>query len=156
MYTIHSRAVPLYSPCLLKLLFSAIDPLHDDVSHQNNPRRALHCRSFQGSLIVCWRANRGEGGSFVSWSWYKRVCLPEKVVDKNTRKALRRWISCRGLTISGDSFDICTKVTLSCLGDYVSVTVWYDETVTITNYITGRTFARFLQNKIFKVSTKSD
>ena len=28
----------------------------------------------------------------------KGVVLPEKVVDKNTRKALRRWISCRGLT----------------------------------------------------------
>ena len=36
------------------------------------------------------------------------------MVDKNTRKALRRWISSQGLTThysSGESFDICTKVT---------------------------------------------
>ena len=28
----------------------------------------------------------------------KGAVLPEKAVDKNTRKALRRWISCQGLT----------------------------------------------------------
>ena len=28
----------------------------------------------------------------------KGAALPEKVVDKNTREELRRWISCRGLT----------------------------------------------------------
>ena len=28
----------------------------------------------------------------------KGAVLPEKVVDKNTKEALRRWISCRGLT----------------------------------------------------------
>ena len=28
----------------------------------------------------------------------KGAVLPEKVVDKNTKEALRRWISCRGIT----------------------------------------------------------
>ena len=28
----------------------------------------------------------------------KWAALPEKMVDKNTREELRRWISCRGLT----------------------------------------------------------
>ena len=30
-----------------------IDPLHDDVSHHNNPRRALHCGSTAGFSIAC-------------------------------------------------------------------------------------------------------
>ena len=30
-----------------------IDPLHDDVSHQNNPRRTLHCGSIAGCSIAC-------------------------------------------------------------------------------------------------------
>ena len=34
-----------------------------------------------------------------------------KVVDKNPREALTRWISCRGLTNAVESFDTCTKVT---------------------------------------------
>ena len=29
---------------------------------------------------------------------YKGAVLSEKVIDKNTRETLTRWISCRGLT----------------------------------------------------------
>ena len=32
---------------------NTIDPLHDDVTHQNNPRRALHCGRFPVLLAVC-------------------------------------------------------------------------------------------------------
>ena len=83
---------------------ATIDPLHDDVSHQNKPRRVLNCGSFQGSLIVKTMAKAVVLFREVD---IKGTVLPEKVVDKNTRKALRRWISRRGLTTTvAESFDL--------------------------------------------------
>ena len=42
---------------------------------------------------------------------FREVDIKGKVVDKNTREALTRWISCRVLTIAvAESFDTCTKV----------------------------------------------
>ena len=43
-----------------------IDPLHDDVSHQNNPRRALHCGSIAGPRSHVDARKHGRSVGFVS------------------------------------------------------------------------------------------
>ena len=73
-----------------------IDPLHDDVRHQNNPRRALHCGRFSGvrpTGCLLTRKTMVEALILFREVDIKGVVLPEKVVDKNTREALTRWIS---------------------------------------------------------------
>ena len=59
-------------------------------------------RCTAGGFRGCWSSvdAQNHGGGLVLFREVniKGVVLPEKVVDKNTREALTRWNSCRGLT----------------------------------------------------------
>ena len=51
----------------------------------------------------------------------KGAILPEEVVDKNPRKALRRWISCRGLTTTvAESYSTFVRRLLTMINWYRS------------------------------------
>ena len=66
------------------------------------PTRGARCTA--GGFRGCWQSvdpqNHGAGVSLFREVDIKGAVLPEKVVDKSTREALTRWISCRGLIIS--------------------------------------------------------
>ena len=61
-------------------------------------------RYTAGGFRGCWSSvdaqNHGGGVSLFREVNINGAVLPEKVVDKSTREALTRWISCRGLTTS--------------------------------------------------------
>ena len=71
-------------------------------------------RCTAGGFRGCWSSvdthNHGVGVSLFREVDIKGAVLPEKVLDKSTREALTRWISCPCST--GESFDNCTMVTV--------------------------------------------
>ena len=77
-------------------------------------KRTRGARCTAGGFRGCWPSfdaqTHGGGVSLFREVDIKGAVLPEKVVDKSTREALTRWISCRCFS-SGESLDACTKVT---------------------------------------------
>ena len=71
--------------------------------------RLLTCKTMEKALVLFREVD------------IKEAALPMKVVDKNTRESLRRWISCRGLTtIVAGSHSMLVRRLLTMINWYES------------------------------------